>query len=66
LVDVLLHLQGELVHDVLLKESALESRKEEILDILLIGHIFKVKCNFESEKHVQVELRSINELDSLI
>jgi len=66
LVDVLFHLQGELVHDVLLKESALESRKEEILDILFIGHIFKVIGNFEREQHVQVELRSINELDSLI
>jgi hypothetical protein len=49
MVDVLLHLQGELVHDVLLKETTLESRKEEILNILFIGHIFKVIGNFERE-----------------
>ena len=49
MVDVLLHLQGELVHDVLLKETTLESRKEEILNILFIGNIFKVIGNFERE-----------------
>ena len=49
MVDVLLHLQGELVHDVFLEETTLESRKEEILNILFIGHIFKVIGNFERE-----------------